>query len=81
MKGSDIYEYAMDKKWFATILCHAQQWGKLFYPDGICDIIEITLPARARDYMFHVNMLDNIGPAYAADVNLLNKIVRKVRII
>ncbi|MDR2167271.1 MAG: hypothetical protein LBE35_05405 [Clostridiales bacterium] len=75
------YDFAMEKKWFATSHNHARMWGELFYPDGIYRIIEITLADIALDYMFHVKLLDNIGPAYAADIEMLNKVVRRLRLV
>jgi len=75
------YDYAMEKKWFATCHIHAKKWGDLFYPYGTYKIIEITVLKVSLKYMFFVKFLDNIGPAYAADVILLNKIVKRVRLV
>ena len=54
------YEYAMSQKWFATSIQNARKWGSLFYPDEIYEVIEITIPCKALNYMFYVEMLDNI---------------------
>jgi len=75
------YDFAMEKKWFATSHDHAKKWGKLFYPNDIYKIIEITILKEALKYMFHVQFLDNIGEAYAADREMLNIIVRRLRLI
>jgi len=75
------YEWAMDKKWFATCHEHAVEWGNWFYPDGVYKIIEITVLKESLKYMFFLKSLDNIGSAYAADAALLNKIVRGLRLI
>ena len=75
------YEWALEKKWFATTLDHAISWAKWFYSDGNYRIIEATVLTVSLIYMFYVRMLDNIGPAYAADVELLNKIVRRLRFL
>jgi len=75
------YEFAIEKKWFATCLTHAEKWAEWFYTDGVYRIIEIVVLRESLKYMFYLKMLDNIGPAYAADINLLSKIVREVKII
>ena len=74
------YEYSMSGKWFATCHGDAEKWGKLFYQTQDYCILVITVLTDALKYMFHLRMLDNIGPAYSADVVLLNKIVRRVRL-
>ena len=75
------YEWAMELKWFATCLEHAKKWGNLFYPNGDCNIIEVTLLKESLKYMFYLKFLDNIGSAYAANAELLNKIIRRIRLI
>lgn len=75
------YEWALEKKWFAVSSNHAVKWADLFYPDGVYKIIEITVLKEALKYMFFVKMLDNIGPAYSADVDLLNMTVRRLRLL
>ena len=75
------YEWAMEKKWFATCINHANKWGKLFYPDGVYKLIEITVLKESLKYMFYLKLLDNIGPAYSADIELLNKIVRRIKLL
>ena len=74
------HEYSMGGKWFATSHSDAEKWGRLFYQNQDYCILEITVLTDALKYMFHLRMLDNIGPAYSADVLLLNKIVRRVRL-
>ena len=76
-----FYEWAMEKKWFATCYNHAMKWGEYFYPDKIFKIVEITVLKESLKFMFYIKLLDNIGPAYSADIILLNNIVRKVRLI
>jgi len=73
------YPYAMEKKWFAISYKHAKLWSEILYPKEPYKIIEITVLDDALKFMFYVGFLDNIGPAYAADVDLLNAIVRNVR--
>jgi len=75
------YEWAMEKKWFATSFEDANKWGRIFYPERICKIIEIIVLQESLKYMFFLKFLDNIGPAYSADVELLNKIVRRINLI
>lgn len=75
------YDWAMDKKWFATCYSHAKRWGTLVYPDGAYKILEITVLTESLKYMFYLKALDNIGPAYSADIVLLNKIVRRLRLV
>jgi len=75
------YEWALEKKWFATCQDHARKWAAWFYPDGIYRIVEVTVLEEMLKYMFFVKMLDNIGPAYSADVALLNMIVRRLRLV
>ena len=76
-----FYEWAIEKKWFATNLDHAKKWATWLYADGIYRIVEVVVLAESLKYLFYVKMLDNIGPAYAADVELLKKIIRRIRII
>ena len=75
------YEYAMDKKWFATCRDHAVKWGEWFYPDGNYKVVEIVVLRESLKFMFYLKSLDNIGPAYAADTILLNKIVRRLTLV
>ena len=75
-----FYEWAIEKKWFATNLDHAKKWAKWLYVDGIYRIVEVVVLNESLKYMFYVKMLDNIGPAYAADIKLLNKIVRRIKL-
>ena len=76
-----FYEWAIEKKWFATNLEHAKKWAKWLYSNGIYKIVEAVVLSESLKYMFYVKMLDNIGPAYAADIELLNKIVRRIRLV
>jgi len=75
------YEWALEKKWFAVCIDHAKKWANWFYPAGVYKILEITVLKETLRYMFFVKMLDNIGPAYSADVALLNLIVRRLRLV
>ena len=72
------YEYAMEQKWFATSLEHVKKWGMMFYPTGDGVIIKMKVPVKALEFMFYVRSLDNIGPAYSADIEMLNIISRGV---
>jgi len=75
------YPYGMEIKWFATNYEHAIMWGESLYPNGIYRILEMTILNTSLQFMFYVKYLDNIGPAYAADVDLLNKIMKKVKLV
>ena len=75
------YDWALEKKWFATCYEHAVKWADWFYPDGTYRIAEITVLRETLKYMFYVKLLDNIGPAYSADVTLLNMIVRGLKLV
>ena len=72
------YDWGMEKKWFATSYDHVKKWGKLFYPNEVYKTIKMIVLQESLKYMFYVKLLDNIGPAYAADVELLNKITRRI---
>ena len=76
-----FYEWAIEKRWFATNQDHAKKWAKWLYANGIYKIVEVVVLRESLKYMFYVKMLDNIGPAYAADIELLNKIVRRIRLV
>ena len=67
------YDFALEMKWFASNYSHAKKWGDVFYPNGLYKIVKITIAENALHFMFYTRMLDNIGPAYAADIILLNK--------
>ena len=74
------YDFAMDLKWFATSLEHVLQWKDLFkYRESEFRIIEIIVIEEALYFMSYAESLDNIGKAYAADVEMLNMIVRRVK--
>ena len=72
------YDFALEMKWFATCYKHAKLWGDLLYPSRDYKIIRITILEKTLDYLYYDIMLDNIGPAYAADIVLLNWIVKEV---
>ena len=75
------YDFAMELKWFATSYDDAKKWGSIFYKNGDYIILEIIMLEKSLKYMFYAKSLDNIGPAYSADVELLNKIVRRLRAV
>jgi hypothetical protein len=75
------YEFSLEKKWFAVSIEHARAWADWFYPDGVYRLLEIVVLEKALELMFFLKKLDNIGPAYSADVVLLNKVVRRLRFI
>ena len=83
IKGNKFshYDWAMEMKWFATCYEHSKKWQAIFYPSGDGIIIEIVVLKEALLYMFQERSLDNIGAAYAADVELLNMVVRSVKVI
>jgi len=74
------YDFAMGMKWFALTPKDALAWAKWLYKDAPYEIIEVTILKEALKYMFFSKWLDDIGPAYAADIELLNGIVRKVKL-
>jgi len=83
---SNLYKFsyfpnAMEMKWFATSIKHVKIWGDLLYKNGSYKIIVINVPKESLKHMYYVKFLDGIGPAYAADVESLNKFVKKVRLL
>ena len=75
------YDYAMEKKWFATCYGHALMQANKLYQDNEYRIVKITVLTESLRYMFYVKSLDSIDPAYAADTSLLNKIVRRLQLV
>ena len=75
------YNFAMEQKWFAMCVEDVNKWGKLFYQEAAYTILEITVLNESLKYMFYSSRLDNIGPAYLADIELLNKIMRRFRLL
>ena len=75
------FPYAMEMKWFATSYEHAKIWADSLYPDDTYKIIKVTIPLLQIRNMFFCKSLDGIGPAFAADVGLLNEIAKKVELI
>jgi len=73
------YDRAMDSKWFATNTKDAVEWGKAFYPDGNYKIVEIEVPTDSLRQMYFVEKLDNIGPAYCAERDLINSIIQFIK--
>jgi hypothetical protein len=73
------YDRAMDSKWFATNTKDAVEWGKAFYPDGNYKIVEIEVPTDSLRQMYFVEKLDNIGPAYCAERDLINSIIQSIK--
>jgi len=74
------YEFAMEQKWFAVTYEHVMKWGEIFYPKGNGNIIAMTVPVKALEYMFYIKFLDGIGPAYSADITMLNIISKEVKL-
>ncbi len=72
------YEKAMETKWFTTNADDAAQWGNSFYPEGNFKIAEVTVSTESLNSMYYVEKLDNIGPAYNAERELVNKAIQKV---
>ena len=74
------HECAMNIKWFATTEKDVRDWGiKLKHKEGEFRIIKITVLESMLKYMYHVKKLDGIGPAYAMDISMANKIVRRLK--
>ena len=73
------YDFAMSTKWFAVHLEDAHRWAALFYPNDNYVIIEIIVPREALSLMHHNPHLDMIGPAYAAEIDLLNMVMKSLR--
>lgn len=73
--GFTQYDMAMESKWFATNVNDAAKWGKLFYPNGNYKMVEIQVPTSALNGMYFVEKLDNIGAAYNAERDFINKVL------
>ena len=63
----------------ATSLENAKKWGEAFYPDGAYKLIEIEVDKISLTRMYFHEKLDNIGPAYCAPLELLNKAVHYIK--
>jgi len=73
------YDYAMEVKWFATSMDHVMEWKDKFkYKDGEYKIIEINILQSVLNDMHYVELLDGIGPAYSAEIHMLNVIERRI---
>lgn len=70
---------AMETKWFATTSDDTAEWRKLFYPDGNYRMVEIEVPTSSLDDMYFVNKLDNIGPAYNAEQDVINNAMKTLK--
>ncbi len=70
-----LYDRAMDTKWFATNAEDAAKWAKSFYKDGNYKMVEVTVPTSSLDDMYFAEKLDNIGPAYNAERDLINRVM------
>ncbi len=66
---------AMADKWMSTTYDDAVTWGTKFHGEGNFRIVKIKVPTSSLSKMYHVPMLDNIGPAYSAHYNYLNEIM------
>lgn len=75
------YDFAMEAKWFAVYLKDAEKWGDIFYPEGIYRIIEIIVPEDSLKLMLYNGFLDAIGPAYCAEIDLLNMVMKGLSLV
>ncbi len=73
------YDLAMEDKWFATTQENATKWGDIFYPDGNYRIIEVEVDTNSLNKMYHVDYLDNIGPAYCSPLDILEESIRSIK--
>lgn len=73
------YDKAMESKWFATNAKDAAEWGKKFYPNGNYKMVEIEVPKDSLSQMYNVNKLDNIGPAYNAERDFINSVIKSIK--
>lgn len=71
------YDWAMEEKWFATSRMDAEQWANLFYPNGNYKMIEVYIDSLSK--MYYSQHLDNIGPAYCASLEVLEKAIQSLR--
>ena len=69
----------MEDKWFATSLENAKKMGETFYLYGAYKVIEIEVDKISLTGMYFHEKLDNIGPAYCAPLELLNKAVHYIK--
>ena len=69
------YARAMEEKWFATSATDAVKWANIFYPDGNYKMVEVVVDSNFLSEMYYNAHLDNIGPAYCASLELLEKAI------
>ena len=73
---------SMESKWLATTVADAHTWGQRMNFEGNYRIIEITIPEVVVNVMYYGGPnLDSIGPAFNAEVSILNKYLNSIRTI
>ncbi|MEC0333153.1 hypothetical protein P4H42_26640 [Paenibacillus macerans] len=70
--------FNMEGKWFATSLNDAKKWGAAMV--GNNRIVSVTVPQKMLNRAFYSSKLDNIGPAYYFDLDVLNSGFGKVMV-
>lgn len=78
------YDFAMEMKWFAKREEDCKEWARRLEMLGEGEsrvFVAITVLKKALSFMFYSEKLDGVGAAYSADVDLLNKIVRRVDLL
>lgn len=66
----------MEFKFFATKYHDAVKWGNLMNGKGNHTVITTEFNVNIKDVMMYWEKLDGIGPAYGAEINILNKFIK-----
>lgn len=61
-------------KWFAKNADDAVKWGEALLGRGNFRIIIVEIPIERVKQFFKLERLDNIGPAYYAEIELLSQV-------
>ena len=56
-----------------------KKWGDIIYPDGNYRILEVEVDTNSLNKMYHVDYLDNIGPAYCSLLDILEGSIRSIK--
>jgi hypothetical protein len=70
----------MEGKWMATTYDDAVTWGQQM-DGGNTRIVSVVLPKSVVDEFYYVHKLDNIGPAYYGELDILNSSFIKVTVV
>lgn len=71
--------FNMSGKWFATNFEDASKWGAVM--GGNPRIVSMTIPKSMLESAYYSKKLDNIGPAYYFELDLLNSGFGKVTVV